>query len=37
MGGIATKKEAGEVAAFPADFRQQAERWIRGKHPKLKL
>ncbi len=37
MGGTITEKEAAEMAAFAAELRQQVERWIRGKHPELKL
>lgn len=37
MGGAITEKEAAEMAAFAAELRQQVERWIRGKHPELKL
>ena len=37
LGGIITEKEAAEMAAFGAELRRQVERWIRGKHPELKL
>ncbi len=36
MGGTISEKEAAEMAAFAAD-RQEEERWIREKHPELKL
>ncbi len=37
MGGTISEKEAAEMAAFAADLRRQVERWIRAKHPELKL
>jgi hypothetical protein len=37
MGGTISEKEAGEMAAFAADLRQQVERWIREKHQEFKL
>jgi hypothetical protein len=36
MGGTISEKEAGEMARFAADLRQQVEQWIRRKYPELK-
>ncbi len=37
MGGTISEKEGAEMAAFAADLRQRVERWVREKHPELKL
>lgn len=37
MGGTISEKEATEMAGFAADLRQEVERWIRSRHPELKL
>ncbi len=37
MGGTISEKEVAEMAAFAADLRQRVERWVREKHPELKL